>query len=213
MKKGDTIEDENISSSSLGDVEIKEQYKNFIAMPFRVFTYVDCKGPYKYEFILKIRNDIISDAHALNVFVRIPLPRNTNSTLVDFGGDSSGNSGGNGAQKNNAAKSNSSSRGISDNENMSYEYKSEEKLVNWVIKKFIGNTELICRIRIALDSQLTANPKRHFGPISLRFEIPQHNSTGLSIKFLNIEEKNSNYSPARWIRYTTQTQSYIAKVA
>lgn len=84
-----------------------------------------------------MRADIPQQSHATNVLIRIPLPKDTASAFVDFGQGS----------------------------DSTYEYNSVYHWVHWHLPKFVGQTEHLCRIRIALGSPLVGDPKRHVGPI------------------------------------------------
>lgn len=49
------------------------------------------------------------------------------------------------------------------------------------------------------------------GPISLDFEVPMYVCSGLSIRFLRVVERGRNYSPFRWVRYITHSDSYVTR--
>ena len=113
--------------------------------------------------------------------------------------------------------------------NQTYEYKSAEKQVMWLIKKFNGLTEHICKARISFSQESPANIRKAIGPISMNFEIPMYAThvpqllahhtphrryivSGLNIRFLRIEERSKSYNPSRWVRNITQANSYICRV-
>jgi len=49
------------------------------------------------------------------------------------------------------------------------------------------------------------------GPISLNFEVPMYVCSGLAIRFLRVVELGRNYSPFRWVRYITHSDSYVIR--
>ena len=54
--------------------------------------------------------------------------------------------------------------------------------------------------------------KREIGPIDLGFEINQYSTSNLHVKYLKIVESSRNYNPFRWVRYITQSSSYVCRV-
>jgi AP-4 complex subunit mu-1 len=154
-------------------------------MPFRILPTITPLGTYKLELLVKIRSDFPLSNSAAGVFVRVPTPRSTTSVTVEFGVGAVG---------------------------QSYEYKPAEKVVIWAIKKFTGSTEHVCKIRISTSAPITTATNKEVGPISMSFEIPMHNVTGLAIKFLRIEERSKSYNPSRWVRNITQANSYVCRV-
>ena len=50
------------------------------------------------------------------------------------------------------------------------------------------------------------------GPAALSFEICGHVCSGLQIRFLRVIDKDKSYTPIRWIRYITTSDSYIVKL-
>ena len=97
-------------------------------------------------------------------------------------------------------------------ENQNYEYKSQEKTVMWLVKKFTGATEQICKARISLSQPANSNIRREIGPITMNFEIPMYIVSGLGIRFLRIEERSKTYNPSRWVRNITQANSYVCRI-
>ncbi|KAL0476885.1 AP-4 complex subunit mu-1 [Acrasis kona] len=163
-------------------------------LPFRIYPYVDRQSPYKLEVVIKVRADIPSSSSGSNVVVRIPVPKTAQTVVCDFETPTLP------SQSPTTAAHNQ------------YEYKSGEKCVLWGIKKFQGGTEQIIKVRISLAQQASSDIEKHVGPISMKFEIPMHNVSGLNVRFLKIEEKSKDYSPARWVRYIAQANSYVCRV-
>ena len=104
----------------------------------------------------------------------------------------------------------------------------------WTVKKFPGNTEMTLVCRVSLDKSINLSKilsrvkaegnsdaegqilqqmlKSQFGPIALTFEIPMYNVSKLQVRYLRISEKQgSNYNPYRWVRYVTQSSSYVCR--
>lgn len=135
-------------------------------MPFRVFPYIEKPSQYKIEITVKIRADIPKTSHGSNVLIRIPVPKATQSVTVDFSQGSSS----------------------------TFEYKSAEKCVLWGVKKFHGATEHMIYIKASLGQPAGSDIEKQVGPISMKFEIPMHNISGLNVRFLKIEERTKDYN-------------------
>ena len=91
------------------------------------------------------------------------------------------------------------------------EYKPKEHLVKWNIKRIAGGAEQSCSIKVRVPS-VTHKSKKEFGPIRLNFEFPAFVKSGLKVKSLKVIETNGMYTPARWIRYITHTDSYEVRL-
>lgn len=143
-------------------------------MPFSIAPEITVNEQYKIEAVFKLHADIPKTSHGSNVLgtnkycltriVRIPVPKQTSNVAVDFAVGS-------------------------DN---TYEYKQAEKVIIWGIKKFVGQTDQIIRLKISLTNPLAYDVRKHIGPVSLKFEIPMHNVSGLQVKFLKIDQKAGN---------------------
>jgi AP-4 complex subunit mu-1 len=157
-----------------------------ITQPFRVIPSIEVQSSYKAEVTLRIRADIPTHTYGMNVAVKMPLPKTTTSLGVEFGVGAQG---------------------------QTYEYKAAEKFVVWNLAKFEGGTEQVCKIRLSTSAPITPSTRKELGPISLVFEVPQHNVTGLAIKALRIEERSQSYNPQRWVRNITQSNSYVCRMS
>jgi len=91
----------------------------------------------------------------------------------------------------------------------SVDYNPTEKMIYWMIKKIPGSTELVARCKITL-SESNPNARKEIGPVNLNFEIPQFTSSNVEIRFLKILDTSA--SPKRWIRYITQSSSYVFRL-
>ncbi|KAL9647317.1 hypothetical protein ABK040_004293 [Willaertia magna] len=179
-----------------------------ILMPFRIFPEINQVSNFKVEAYFKIRADFQNTTSATNVLVKIPVPKNSIGVNVNI---SSGSN----------EKDTSSQH--------SYEYKQNEQVVIWGIKKFQGQTEQIIKLRVTLsasgENSTSGNNennlslvKRQFGPLSMRFEIPMHNMSGLQLRYLKIgtegglDDSKNKTKQKRWVRYVTQAGSYCGRV-
>ena len=160
--------------------------------PFRLASSIEVQSNYKAELTLRVRADIPTTTHGLNVQVRVPVPKTTTSLAVEFGIGAGIVGGANG---------------------QSYEYKQSEKYVVWSIAKFLGGTEQLCKIRFSTSAPITPATRKEVGPIGMHFEIPMHSMSGLGIKQLRIEERSKSYNPQRWVRNIVQSNSYVVRTS
>lgn len=153
--------------------------------PFRIFPSLEEAGPYKLEMVCMVRADIPEGNHGTNVQIRIPVPRATTGATTELAVDVPGSSA---------------------------EYNAAEKKVIWTIKKFPGGSEMSIRVKITLDQAVTPAHKREVGPVALAFEIPMYNVSNLQVRYLRISETHKSYNPYRWVRYITQSTSYVCRL-
>ena len=132
-----------------------------------------------------IRADIPDGNNGANVIVVIPVPRATASAFVEMAAEVPG---------------------------CTAEYNNAEKKIIWTIRKFPGGSEMSIRAKITLDTSVTAAHKREVGPISMGFEIPMYNVSNLNVRYLRISETHKSYNPYRWVRYITQSSSYVCRL-
>ena len=86
------------------------------------------------------------------------------------------------------------------------EYIPSDNCIQWNINKLQGGREVVCRARINSLSQLS---KESLGPISLSFEIPMYSVSNMQVRYLRISETGP--TPHRWVRYVTQSLSYVVR--
>lgn len=153
--------------------------------PFRLFPVLQEIDAYKLELVCTVRADMPEANHGTNVQIRIPMPRCTVSAHTETSVDVPG---------------------------CSAEYNNTEKRVIWTVRKFPGGSEMSIRIKITLDQAITAAHKREIGPIALAFEIPMYNVSNLQVRYLRISETHKSYNPYRWVRYITQSSSYVCRL-
>lgn len=165
--------------------------------PFRVFPFLEETSPYKVELVLKVRADIPETNYGCNVVVKFPTPRNASTVTPELGPTSA------------AAGSSAGAGGAA---GQAVEYKAKDKQVTWTIKKFTGGSELTLRTKITLSSPSGASVRKELGPISMTFEIPMYNVSNLQVRYLRIAEAHKSYKPYRWVRYVTQSSSYVCRL-
>ncbi len=153
--------------------------------PFRLYPTLEETGPYKLDLIVLVRADIPETNHGTNIQVRIPMPRATASVITEFSADIPG---------------------------CAAEFNNSEKRVIWTIRKLAGGSELSLRVRITLDSPVAPAHRREIGPIAMSFEIPMYNVSKLQVRYLRISETHKSYNPCRWVRYITQSSSYVCRL-
>lgn len=154
--------------------------------PFRIFPFVEEISPTKVEILLKIRADMPDNNYGANVIIRFPVPQNTISVSCDIGKNASG---------------------------QLAEFRENENQVRWAIKRFPGASELSLKAKITLSSP-SSHVRREIGPISMNFEIPMYNVSNLQVRYLRIPEhaRHPNYKYKRWVRYVTQSSSYVCRI-
>lgn len=91
--------------------------------------------------------------------------------------------------------------------NSALEYKQKEKCVLWNVKRITGQSEQTCNVKVNVP-MVTKKCKQEFGPVRLTFEFPSFVKSGLKVKALKVIETNGMYTPARWIRYITHSDSF-----
>jgi AP-4 complex subunit mu-1 len=153
--------------------------------PFRIYPTLEETGPYKLELVVLVRADLPDGNHGTNVSVRIPVPKATSTASIDLNTEIPG---------------------------CIAEYSNAEKKIIWSIRKFTGGSEMSMRVKITLDTPVVSSHKREIGPISMSFEIPMYNVSNLQVRYLRISETHKSYNPCRWVRYITQSSSYVCRL-
>lgn len=155
-------------------------------VPFRIFPFVEQQSPYKIEISIKIRADVPEQNYGGNVQISCALPKSTATASTELGSSPSG---------------------------QSAEYLAQEHKLVWNIKKFQGGTEatLKCRVTLTAPVSNSSSVKKEVGPVSLNFEIPMYNVSNLQVRYLRIAEQHKSYNPCRWVRYVTQSASYVCR--
>ncbi|CAD2103957.1 AP-4 complex subunit mu, putative [Plasmodium vinckei] len=153
---------------------------NFKA-PFHLFANLLYNPNHTVELFIRIKLDIPSRYSCTNVLVNCNLCKHISSVHLD-------------------ANTNS--------DLFSANYIANEHKLLWTIKKFKGETEYTIRSKITLNQNYEYS-RRDFGPIHIMFEIPMFNLSKLRIKYLKIIENYKSSNTHRWVRYITQSSSYV----
>jgi len=166
-----------------------------IRPPFRVTTSLNDSGAFKVELVMKIRAEFAQRIIAPALHVSMPVPKSTIG--ISFPSDKP--AGGKGQQAAQQALGT---------------FLEKEKKISWTLKKVQGGSEHIVVARISLNSQSSVSVKKEFGPVSLEFNLPLFNSSKLQVKYLQIlnQSTEKGQNPARWIRYMTESSSYICRI-
>ncbi|KAM9964430.1 hypothetical protein ACTFIW_004194 [Dictyostelium discoideum] len=183
---------------------LKYRISNNNYTPFLVKTNLESTIRNRFDLVVTIRSNFSNKVVPNFIFVSIPVPKSTKSLThsLDYG-----------------------------SQNQKVEYKQSTQagnLVFWSIKKLRGGMETILRIQIHVDGA-TSSPsssnnnnqqqpqidvgstlRKEIGPIGLEFSIPQFSCSTLQIKFLKM--LGSNISPIRWIRYITDSKSFVSRI-
>eukprot|EP00931_Biecheleriopsis_adriatica_P007376 TRINITY_DN108666_c0_g1_i1.p1 TRINITY_DN108666_c0_g1~~TRINITY_DN108666_c0_g1_i1.p1 ORF type:complete len:445 (-),score=99.75 TRINITY_DN108666_c0_g1_i1:33-1367(-) len=153
--------------------------------PFKIFPYVEQQSPHKIEVTIKLRAEIPEQNYAGNLQISCMLPKSTANV----------------------------SNELQNSSGQSAEHIPAEQKVLWNIKKFQGGTEACLKCRVTLSSPVANSQsiKREVGPVSLTYEIPMYNVSNLQVRYLRIAERHKSYNPCRWVRYVTQSSSYVCR--
>ena len=73
--------------------------------------------------------------------------------------------------------------------------------------------EHVLLAKITLKNPNAAECRKEIGPVSINFEIPMYNVSRLAVQYLKIANPTNNkkYNPHRWVRYVTQSSSYVCR--
>jgi len=156
--------------------------------PFRIYPLIEETSPYSIDLTIKVRADVPDSNYGGNVVITCTVPKATTSVSSEL----------------------QPPAGV-----QSAEYVANESKVVWTIKKFQGGSEQSLKCKISLGSALkkgTDAISKEIGPISMNFEIPMYNVSNLAVRYLRISEKHKSYNPFRWVRYVTQSSSYICRL-
>jgi len=155
-------------------------------VPFRIFPAIEGTSPTTIEISILVRAEIPDNHFGANVSLEIPLPRTTTTASCQMLTHSPGPA--------------------------NAEYISQDRKILWTIKKFPGASEQTLKAKVTFSSPCTTQIRKEIGPINLNFEIPMYNVSNLQVRYLRIAEGIPGYSPYRWVRYVTQSSSYICRL-
>lgn len=166
-----------------------------INLPFKVYPQVQEIGRLKLHYKIRVKSAFPARLPATNVQIKIPTPRGVIKSMAT----------------NSLGKS---------------KFHPEENLFIWKFNKFFGEQEHIFTGEVELS-----NNHNDFGPnssmleddfnqvynngiinwnrppIKLEFKLDMFSCSGLTVKFLKVQEK-LNYRTVKWVKYCTQAGSY-----
>ena len=154
--------------------------------PFRLYPNLEEVGPQKLELTVVMRAEMPEGNHGSNIRIQIPMPRSAAGVSFEILPAACAG--------------------------CSAEYNVTDRLVLWTVRKFQGGSEMTLRVKISLDQNVSSVIKREVGPIAVSFEIPMFNVSNLNVKYLRISETHKSYNPYRWVRYITQSSSYVCRL-
>jgi len=154
--------------------------------PFRIFPFIEKQSAHKVEITIKLRADVPEQNYGGNVQVSCALPKGTASCSTEL------------------------QQGVT---GQSAEYLAQDHKLTWTIKKLQGGSETTLKARVTFSSPISNEQslKKEIGPVSLNFEIPMYNVSNLQVRYLRIAEQGKSYNPCRWVRYVTQSSSYVCR--
>eukprot|EP00537_Pseudo-nitzschia_pungens_P000919 CAMPEP_0172358946 /NCGR_PEP_ID=MMETSP1060-20121228/3215_1 /TAXON_ID=37318 /ORGANISM="Pseudo-nitzschia pungens, Strain cf. cingulata" /LENGTH=477 /DNA_ID=CAMNT_0013080387 /DNA_START=54 /DNA_END=1490 /DNA_ORIENTATION=- len=155
--------------------------------PFRIIPSIEEVEPKKLEITVLIRADMPANHFGANVSVEIPLPKCTavaSCAVIASPGTGHTNA----------------------------EFVRADGKILWTLKKIPGGSEQTMRAKVTLSQSCTTQIRREIGPINMNFEIPMFNVSQLQVRYLRIAENMVGYTPYRWVRYVTQSSSYVCRL-
>lgn len=153
------------------------------ALPFRInLTFEDSHGHGRTDIIVRLDCDIPSKSFGSNISVRIPLSKAVTSCAYELGAPA-----------------------------QTVTYSKDEKVATWKLTKANGGLSYYCRLKIMSAEEDSRAVQAEMGPILINFEVPMYVCSGLAIRFLRVVERGRNYSPFRWVRYITHSDSYVIR--
>jgi AP-4 complex subunit mu-1 len=156
--------------------------------PFRMFPAIEETAPTKIEITVLIRAEMPNNHFGANVIVELPLPKNVVAGVT--------------CQVLSAPGTGATAA----------EYMSNESKVIWTLKKFPGGSEQTMKCKVTLLRPCTTMIRQQIGPINMCFEIPMYNVSNVQVRYLRVAENMVGYTPYRWVRYVTQSSSYVCRL-
>jgi len=92
------------------------------------------------------------------------------------------------------------------------EYIQKENVVHWNLRRAIGGEEYTLVTRLTLERASTGSVQKEIGPISLNFEIPMWNCTGVRLITLDILDRSNSKRHFKWLRCKTFVASYVRRI-
>mmetsp|Transcript_2495 Transcript_2495/g.2947 ORF Transcript_2495/g.2947 Transcript_2495/m.2947 type:complete len:162 (-) Transcript_2495:38-523(-) len=149
--------------------------------PFRIYTFIDEVNPFQLQMVLKVRATFPGDHYAKNTEIKFPVPKSTNSLSFEM---------------------------VPGQEAT---YNKTDQTAKWIVKTFQGAKEYSLTAKISLNSAAESSTRKEIGPISMNYDIHMFNVSGVTVKYLKIGGSTAKSGPHRWVRYVTQSSSYVAR--
>ena len=159
-----------------------------LRLPFRIFPVIETIGTNRLDLVLKIRAHMPDNNHAAHVVVKFPVPSSTVGVSCELAMGASG---------------------------QTTEFKSAKGEVSWFIKKFAGGGEEFLRAKMTMAARTDLDVARlELGPINVSFEIPMYNVSNIAVRYLRLNNNSLSKpdGPNRWVRYITQSNSYVVRL-
>ncbi|WOL02775.1 AP-4 complex subunit mu-like [Canna indica] len=153
--------------------------------PFRVNALIEEAGQLKAEVIIKVRADFSASVTANTITVQMPVPTYTARVSFELESGAVG---------------------------QTADFKEGAKRLEWSLKKIVGGAEHTLRAKLTFSQESHGNITREAGPVNMNFTIPMYNASKLQVRYLQIAKKSPSYNPYRWVRYVTQSNSYVARL-
>ncbi|KMZ68436.1 AP-4 complex subunit mu [Zostera marina] len=153
--------------------------------PFHVVALIEESGSCKAEVTIKVRADFPSSITANTIKIQMPLPAYTTRVSFELGSGVAGNT---------------------------TDFKEATKKLEWGLKKIVGGSEHTLRAKLTFSQDSHVNLTKEAGPVNMAFTIPMYNASRLQVKYLQIAKKSKAYNPYRWVRYVTQSNSYVIRL-
>ncbi|XP_004291846.1 PREDICTED: AP-4 complex subunit mu-like isoform X1 [Fragaria vesca subsp. vesca] len=154
-------------------------------LPFRINVLIEESGSLKAEVTIKVHAEFPSSIIAEKIMVQLPVPPYTTRVSFELEPGAVGNT---------------------------TDFKGANKRIEWGLKKIIGGSEHTLHAKLTFAQELHGNITKEAGPVSMTFTIPMYNASRLQVKYLHISKKSKSYNPYRWVRYVTQSNSYVARL-
>jgi len=153
-----------------------------IALPFIMHSFLDELNGKEKILSIKIECKAPANTQALDVILKIPFPNSTEAVSHE-----------------------------SNSPYQHFEYSQTDKVVFWKIKRVHGLSKFHTRMTFSVSANNRLVIKE-IGPISLEFELASYACSGLEICGLKVYESSSTYTPARWVRSITHSDSYVKRI-
>lgn len=151
-----------------------------INIPFKVYPQVNQLGNLRLLYKIRIKSLFPSKLPATGVQVKIPTPK---GVLKSYSTNSLGKS----------------------------KFHPDENCIIWKFNKFFGEQEHELTAEVEMARSRDEDIKNLLNwtrpPIKLEFTIDMFSCSGLTVKYLRVQEK-ANYRTVKWVKYTTQSGSY-----